>query len=71
MIQDALGVVADEIARPALLTQSQLAEQLQIHERTVFALRREGMPVVMIGDSPRYELAPCLAWLRARKAGAQ
>jgi hypothetical protein len=66
LLADALGVISEELARPALLTQAQLAEQLQVSDRTVFALRRDGMPHLMIGDSPRFELPACLAWLRAR-----
>jgi hypothetical protein len=64
---EGLNCVALGLQRPALLTQAQLAEQFQVSERTVYTFRHEGMPHVMLGDSPRYELGPCLAWLKARK----
>ena len=42
------------VATPELLTQSQLAERLQVTTRTVRAL---GLPRVMVGRVPRYDLA--------------
>jgi hypothetical protein len=51
---------------PALLDRNGLARMLSIGIGTVDRLRREGCPVVWLGDSPRFELAPCIEWLRAR-----
>ncbi|MCC6525111.1 MAG: helix-turn-helix domain-containing protein [Polyangiaceae bacterium] len=35
---------------------------------TLRKLRAEGLPVVMVGDAPRFERDAVLAWLRARGA---
>jgi len=51
---------------PALLDRAGLARALGVGTTTVDRLRRDGCPVVWLGDSPRFELAACLAWLRAR-----
>jgi hypothetical protein len=63
-IMACLGVL--DRPKPALLTQGQLAEQLQISDRTVFELRKRGMPVIWVCESPRYELASCIGWLRGQ-----
>ncbi len=66
-VRDALAD-HDSATLPALLTRSQIAEQLGCSARTVARLDGEGMPVVMVGDSPRYEIAAVLDWLRGREA---
>jgi hypothetical protein len=43
-----------------------IARALAVGTSTVDRLRREGMPFVWIGDSPRFELVRCLEWLRGR-----
>lgn len=54
---------------PALIDQRELARNLGLSERTVYTLRGEGLPTIMIGDSPRFELAAVLVWLRNRQGG--
>jgi hypothetical protein len=49
---------------PALLTATQLCEQLQISRAT---LHRLNPPRIMVVDSPRYHLETVLEWLRARE----
>jgi hypothetical protein len=51
---------------PALLDRRALAAALACCTDKIDQLRREGMPVVKLGDSPRFELQRCLEWLRAR-----
>jgi hypothetical protein len=51
---------------PKLLTKEQLAEWLVISEKTVDRLRKEGLPCLMAGDSPRFDRERCTAWLEAR-----
>ena len=51
---------------PALLDRSGIARALGVGTSTVDRLRREGMPAIQIGDSPRFEVRACLAWLRSR-----
>jgi hypothetical protein len=53
---------------PALLTQKTLAFELGCSDRQIWNLRQQGLPVVWLGESPRFELATVLAWLRARQA---
>jgi hypothetical protein len=56
---------------PALLTQHALADTLGTTTRTVFNLRRRGLPVVWLSESPRFELPAVLAWLRSREPEAE
>lgn len=60
------ATVADGAPKPALLDRAGLARALSLGTSTVARLRREGMPTILVGDSPRFELEPCLAWLRGR-----
>jgi hypothetical protein len=55
---------------PTLLDRTQLAKALGCSLPSIDRLRREGLPQLTIGDAPRFELAPVLAWLRTRSAGA-
>lgn len=67
-----LTVVADNAPNKApptaLLDQAELARELRTSTRTVRSLVKRGLPEVRLADSPRYELAAVLAWLRNRKA---
>lgn len=68
---DALRAAVTELQRepkpPKRLTTAQLAAAWQVSERHISNLRRRGMPVVMIGESPRYCLVTCEAWLAAEQ----
>ncbi|MBK8994595.1 MAG: helix-turn-helix domain-containing protein [Myxococcales bacterium] len=64
---EALEGVRDTAARPALLDREQLASALQISLGTLAKLRRDGLPELAVGDSPRFDLEEVLAWLRARR----
>jgi len=46
-----------------LLTVGQLAERMQVSERTIRTLRKQGLPTVMVGDSPRFVWADVVASL--------
>jgi hypothetical protein len=53
--------------KPALLDTKDLAFELKCCTKTVDRLRKAGMPCVLLGDNcPRFVLADCLAWLKAR-----
>lgn len=58
------------LAAPRLLDRAELALALDCGAGLVDKLRRQGMPCVYLGDSPRFELEACLEWLRTRKAAA-
>ncbi len=64
-VEAAMGAHASE---PVLYDREGLATRLGCSSSLVDKLRREGMPCVRLGDSPRFELERCLDWLR--KAGA-
>jgi hypothetical protein len=66
-VAEALADRPPEAATPALLTQRQLAKTLNVSERSVYSFRSEGMPHLMIGESPRFALVECLAWFRTRQ----
>lgn len=58
-------------ARPALLDRRGLAAALGCGLDTIDKLRREGLPTLVVGEAPRFELAAVLSWLRSRgQAGA-
>lgn len=47
-----------------LLGRDELARALACSPSTVGKLRRDGMPFIRVGDSPRYDLDECLTWIR-------
>lgn len=49
----------------ALLTREQLGAALGCSPSMVDKLRKQGMPAVWLGASPRFEVQDCLGWLRA------
>jgi len=65
-IREALIEQAPMEPLPALLDRNEIARQLSVATSTLDRLRREGLPCVMIGNSPRFELSACLEWIRAR-----
>lgn len=52
---------------PSLLDRNGIAGALGCSAPTVDRLRREGMPCIRIGESPRFDLGDCLAWLRGKR----
>lgn len=52
---------------PTLLDREGCAEWLQVSTRTLDTMRGRGLPQVMLGDSPRFEPAAVLEWLRDQK----
>jgi hypothetical protein len=60
-------------AAAELLTRDELARALRVSPQTVDRRTREGMPVVYVGDLPRFDLAKCREWFAnegAQKRGA-
>lgn len=47
-----------------ILTKQQLAELLQVTERTIDRLREEGMPFFKVGKVIRFEREEVLKWLK-------
>lgn len=68
-VREELEEVMTSIAtspRPALLDTAELARELSTSEGTIRRQRKLGLPTVMLGDSPRFDLDEVLAWLRSR-----
>jgi hypothetical protein len=62
-VSEALAEKSQEVA-PELLDRISAARALRVGTSTLDRLRREGLPCIMIGESPRFERAACIAWLR-------
>jgi hypothetical protein len=60
-VESALG---ERRAQPVLLDREALALSLGCSSSMVDKMRRQGMPCVRLGESPRFELEACLSWLR-------
>jgi hypothetical protein len=58
--------MASGAAPPRLLDRERLGAALGCSTAMVDKLRRAGLPSVYVGDSPRFDIEDCLAWLRAR-----
>lgn len=49
-----------------ILTRDQLAKLLQVTEKTVDRLRKEGMPFFKVGTNIRFEKEAVLNWLKEK-----
>lgn len=64
---DALAELQDgQRPTPALLTVAQICAAIQVSRSKFHKLRLEGLPSLLVGDSPRFELAAVLEWLKGR-----
>lgn len=58
---------ASHVGAPALLDRAGLARALHVGTTTLDGLRSEsGFPELVVGDSPRFQLASVLSWLASR-----
>lgn len=71
LVKQAVGQALSEHqggeTKPVLLDRERLAAALGCTASHVDTLRREGLPVVWLGQAPRFELQAVLDWLRGRK----
>ena len=65
-VTDALKVTARPLPAP-LLDRKQCAEWLQVDVRTIDKLRGKGMPHLLVGDVPRFEVDAVREWLRVQQ----
>jgi hypothetical protein len=64
LVSDAVAeALAAHDGKPALLDRNALAKALTCSPSHVDNLRKQGLPTVLLGDSPRFILADVLAWL--------
>lgn len=70
LLREELGALLGKAAAPLplLLDREGLAAALGCSSSLIDKLRRQGMPTVRLGESPRFELERCLEWIR--KEGA-
>jgi hypothetical protein len=52
---------------PALLDRHGLARALSCSTGTIDKMRRQGMPEVRLGDSPRFDLDDVIRWLKRQQ----
>ncbi len=57
---------AGEQPEKATLGGSELAKRIGVSRTKIHHLRHAGMPSLKVGDTYRFELKSCLAWLRER-----
>lgn len=57
-----------DLTPPALLDVEGLCRTLGISRSKLAGLRREGLPTIMVGESPRFERDAVMAWVRERSA---
>ncbi len=76
MTDDELRAVVRETVEEArkaddLLTQSELAQRFKVSTAMIQKLRERGMPVIWVGQMPRYDYPVCREWVATQKAGDQ
>lgn len=52
--------------KQTLLDRVGIGQAFGISAGSVDKLRRLGLPHIRVGDSPRFEIEPCIAWLKQR-----
>ena len=65
-VAEQIAPLLERPASPRLLDRRGLAQALDVGVDTVDKLRREGLPTVMVVESPRFELDVVIEWLRGR-----
>jgi hypothetical protein len=61
-------VTARAAERPLLLDREGLASALGCSSSHIDKLRRQGLPTLKFGESPRFEVDRCLEWIRKQGA---
>ena len=54
-----------------LLTMKELMAFLKVKRNTVYELRRQGLPVIHLGRSVRFDLEEVVAWVRSNQSREQ
>jgi len=50
-----------------LMTVSELSDALKLTRTSIQRLRKQGMPVILIGVSVRYDYVEVMQWIKARQ----
>lgn len=60
-----------EDRRPSIMTVSELAKYLRLHEQTVYKMAKEGrLPAYKVGNRWRFEKSTIDIWLREQRNGS-
>ena len=65
-VQDVFIENQSNDVRPELLDRTEAARALGMSTGMLDQLRKNGMPCVRVGESPRFRVADCIAWLQRR-----
>lgn len=68
---DSVILYATDMKENVLITKEHLCMLLKVSKRTVERLQAQGMPVVYIGDLPRYKYNDVIKWLEKQKKGGE
>ena len=74
LVREAVAEVMNEThqnAGPLLLDRTSAARALGIGTSSIDRFRKAGMPCVWVGDTPRFIVEECLAWLREHRRGQE
>lgn len=70
-VQGAAGnVESSPIILPALMTSRQVADLLQVTERTVYTLRQRGLRCILIGGAVRFDPADVARFIDEKRTSA-
>jgi hypothetical protein len=68
-VEAVLEDLVEDLRRPRpLLDRGGLAHALDVGTPMIDRLRREGMPTIIVGSVPRWNLQDVLQWLRERQS---
>ena len=59
---------AEPPTAPLLLNQREMARALSLSERSLYSLRRRGLPALLVGATLRYSPADVMGWLRTNNS---
>ena len=57
-------------ANEELLSKARMAERLDVCPKTLERMRDQGCPVILVGQSPRFNPVAVIEWLRAQQTKA-
>lgn len=70
-VTEALAEHQSGDSAPELLGRTDAARSLGVSTSMLDRLRKEGMPCVRLGDSPRFRISDCVTWLQGRHSNPE
>jgi len=71
MIEAIAEIEAARQPQATLKTVDQTCAALQTSRATLHKLRQQGLPTIMLLDSPRFDIEACVEWIRQRSPAQQ